>query len=144
MAGVDLRWNNSFPRWRPDGKELFFDNSGTMVAVDLTGTVPGGAFKAGVPERLFQGLMSIPPHNYDVAPDGRRFLVVSTRGAQDRPAPIVVVLNWNDGAELRGPFALDLDAKRVTRHASPLSDSCEIPENPPGLPSARRSMLHPV
>ena len=68
-----------------------------MVAVDLTGTVPGGAFKAGVPQRLFQGLTSLPPHNYDVAPDGRRFLVITDRAAQDGPAPIVVVLNWMTG-----------------------------------------------
>jgi len=39
--------NGCYPRWRQDGKELFFDNSGTLMAVDLTGTVPGGMFKAG-------------------------------------------------------------------------------------------------
>ena len=89
--------NSNYPRWRPDGKELFFDNGGTMLAVDLAGTVPGGVFKAGVPQRLFQGLQSLPPRNYDVAPDGRRFLVVTSRAVQDRPPPIVVVLNWMTG-----------------------------------------------
>jgi eukaryotic-like serine/threonine-protein kinase len=89
--------NNNYPRWRPDGKELFFDNGGTMLSVDLAGTVPGGAFKSGVPQRLFQGLQSLPPHNYDVDPGGRRFLVVTSRAVQYRPAPIVVVLNWMTG-----------------------------------------------
>lgn len=41
--------------------------------------------------------MNLQPHNYDVAPDGRRFLAVSARAAQDGAAPIVVVLNWMTG-----------------------------------------------
>ena len=89
--------NGYYPRWRQDGKELFFDNSGTLMAVDLTGTVPGGTFKAGVPERLFSGLLNIPPHNYDVTPGGRRFLVVGTPTTLHGTAPIVVVLNWMSG-----------------------------------------------
>ena len=94
---VSTGGGSTSPRWRPDGTELYLDNGGTMLAVDLTGTVPGGAFKAGVPQRLFQALMDLPPHNYDVAPDGRRFLIVSSRAAQDGLAPIVVVLNWMTG-----------------------------------------------
>ena len=27
-----------YPRWRPDGKELFYDDAGPMMAVDSTGT----------------------------------------------------------------------------------------------------------
>jgi TolB protein len=86
-----------FPRWRSDGKELFFDSVGTLMAVDLTGTVPGGAFKAGAPQRLFIGLQNLPPHNYDVTSGGRRFLVLSTGSVADGPTPIVVVLNWMTG-----------------------------------------------
>lgn len=85
-----------FPRWRPDGKELFFDGVGTLMAVDLTGTVPGGAFKAGAPQRLFLGLQNLPPHNYDVTSGGRRFLVVSMPSIMEG-SPIVVVLNWMTG-----------------------------------------------
>lgn len=86
-----------YPRWRLDGKELFFDSGGTLMAVDLTGAVPGGAFRAGVPQVLFQGLLNLPPHNYDITPDGRRFLIVSTPTVLDGTAPIVVVLNWMTG-----------------------------------------------
>ena len=89
--------NSTYPRWRPDGKELFFDSSGTMMAVDLTGTVPGGAFTAGASQRLFPGLVDSPPHNFDVAADGRRFLIVTGRSPRDELAPIVVVLNWMTG-----------------------------------------------
>ena len=66
------------------------------MSVDLSGTVPGGEFKAGTPRRLFTGLRAIGLHNYDVSPDGRRFLVV-TQGLETSSSPIVVVLNWKSG-----------------------------------------------
>ncbi|MGQ0732685.1 MAG: protein kinase domain-containing protein [Acidobacteriota bacterium] len=87
------------PRWRPDGKELFYDRTGQMMAVDLSGTVPGRQFKAGPPTPLFPGLRSMPPHNYDIAADGR-FLVLTTTAA-DTLLPIVVVLNWLSGLDER-------------------------------------------
>ena len=83
------------PRWRGDGKELFFVSpDGEVMAVDIT---LDPVFFAGVPHRLF----SADPTdlaNYDVRPDGQRFLIfMRQRGTQD--APITVVLNW--WAELR-------------------------------------------
>jgi Tol biopolymer transport system component len=83
------------PRWRGDGKELFFVSpDGEMMAVDIT---LDPVFFAGVPHRLF----SADPTdlaNYDVRADGQRFLIfMRQRGTQD--APITVVLNW--WAELR-------------------------------------------
>ena len=90
--------NNASPRWRPDGKELFYDSGGTMTAVELIGTQPGGEFKAGAPQELFRGLMGgLPPHNYDVTPGGRRFLIVSAQDLEAGPPPIVVVMNWTSG-----------------------------------------------
>ncbi len=86
-----------YPRWRSDGKELFYDRAGQLMAVDLTGTVPGGPFKAGTPQELFPGLSNLPPHNYDVTPGGQRFLVVVVTNHAAGPAPIVVVLNWKTG-----------------------------------------------
>ena len=69
-----------------------------MMVVDLGGTVPGGEFKAGAPQELFFALQGgIPPHNYDLAPGGRRFLVVTQQNLAGGPAPIVVVLNWTSG-----------------------------------------------
>jgi Tol biopolymer transport system component len=82
------------PRWRSDGKELFFVSPAddlTMMAVDVdTGT----AFSAGVPRPLFktaggQGLIT----GYAVRADGQRFLMPQ-RDAQPTTAPITVVLNW--------------------------------------------------
>ncbi len=89
----------TFPRWRPDGKELFYDRSGQMMVVDLTGTVPGGQFKAGTPQELFPGLNNLAPHNYDVTPGGRRFLLLAAPTLSAGGSPIVVVLNWMAGVK---------------------------------------------
>ena len=86
------------PRWRGDGKELFFVSpDAEMMAVDMT---LDPVNSPAVPHKLFQ-LKSADPNdlaNYDVRPDGQRFLIFTRqRGTQD--APITVVLNW--WAELR-------------------------------------------
>jgi Tol biopolymer transport system component len=86
------------PRWRGDGKELFFVSpDGEMMAVDIT---LDPINSPGVPHQLFplnraaaNDLMS-----YDVRPDGQQFVIFMRQlGTQD--TPITVVLNW--WAELR-------------------------------------------
>jgi Tol biopolymer transport system component len=86
---------STFPRWSRDGKELFYDNSGTLMAVDVSGTA-GAEFKPGPPREIFMGLRGLGGHNFDVTPDGRRFIVIS-EGLETSSAPIVVVLNWMSG-----------------------------------------------
>jgi eukaryotic-like serine/threonine-protein kinase len=83
------------PRWRRDGKELFYISpDGTLWSVDVS-TSP--TFKPGVPRSLFQTTTRFSPNyfRYDVTTDGQRFLanepVDSTAGYS---APITVVLNW--------------------------------------------------
>ena len=63
-----------------------------MMAVDLTGTIAGREFKAGTPHELFTGLRALGPHNYDITPDGKRFLVVTLEGQNAVPSPVVIVL----------------------------------------------------
>ena len=86
------------PRWRNDGKVLFFVSSAReAMAVDV-GPSQGGALKAGVPQRLFP----VNPTNlfndrnsWDVTPDGQRFLAISGQTqAPGQVAPITVVVNW--------------------------------------------------
>ncbi len=85
------------PRWRPDGKELFyFAAEGKLMSVDVT---PGTAFKAGAPKFLFQapifgGGASTENRYWDVNPDGKRFLINVAGGGS---APVTVVLNWQAG-----------------------------------------------
>jgi hypothetical protein len=84
------------PVWNPNGKELFYRSGDKMMAVDVT-TQP--AFSAGKPRVLFEGpylptALTFP--NYDVSPDGRRFLMI--KPAEQRSSSsltqIVVVQNW--------------------------------------------------
>ncbi|HKE24306.1 MAG TPA: protein kinase [Bryobacteraceae bacterium] len=88
------------PRWRRDGKELFYIASdGKLMAVDVK-TAP--AFQAEIPHALFdpqiQGGGSAQfVFRYDVAPDGQRFLVNTEGQAEAVAEPITVVLNWQAG-----------------------------------------------
>ena len=89
----------SSPRWRGDGKELFYlSPDAKMMSVEVS-TNP--VFKAGVPKALFQTAiyMSGGPTRtvtrYDATADGKRFLINSrVVGRTAPPSPITVVLNW--------------------------------------------------
>jgi Tol biopolymer transport system component len=87
------------PRWRGDGKELYYISADSkMMAVEVS-TSP--TFKAGIPRPLFQAPIwgGGTFHNvtrYDVTADGKRFLINSVTAdiATSAPAPITIVLNW--------------------------------------------------
>jgi Tol biopolymer transport system component/predicted Ser/Thr protein kinase len=80
-----------YPRWRADGKELFYTAPNLQqMAVD-TDTSKG--FQAGTPRLLFAAPPPLNDVGWDLAPDGRRFLFVAApRGA--RTVPFTVVVNW--------------------------------------------------
>jgi len=80
------------PRWRKDGKELFFLSPGLkMMAVDIQTSQAVGA---GVPHALFQTTArSAGASYYDVSADGQRFLI-ATEAGNTVDAPITVVVNW--------------------------------------------------
>ena len=72
------------PRWSRDGKELFFFEGNTLVAVEVS---TAGGFRTGKVERLF----SVPSRSpYDVSSDGR-FVMVEDVESQ---AVISVTENW--------------------------------------------------
>jgi eukaryotic-like serine/threonine-protein kinase len=80
------------PRWRKDGKEIYFlaPDLKTMAADIQTGQ----GIAAGVPHALFQtGVSVLPVRSYDVSSDGQRFLIASP-ARNTANAPITVVLNW--------------------------------------------------
>jgi Tol biopolymer transport system component len=85
------------PRWRRDGKELFYlAPDGRLMAADVkTGT----GFEAGLPAVLFQThprqpLSAMDFFTYDVTADGQKFLVNSKVDVSNT-APLSVVLNWS-------------------------------------------------
>jgi Tol biopolymer transport system component len=86
------------PRWSGDGRELFYRNGDKMMAVDVQ-TSP--VFRAGTPKMLFQGNYA---GSYDVAPDGKRFLMIKPpAGAQAPTDQVTVVLNWFEELRRRVP-----------------------------------------
>ena len=80
------------PRWRGDGKELFFETPGHLMAVDTK--TDGPSFEAGIPHLLFETRLGpTNRNNYVVTRDGKRFLV-EVPIEQGTTAPIEVVLNF--------------------------------------------------
>jgi Tol biopolymer transport system component len=83
------------PRWRADGKELFYLSADAkLMAVDIR-TDP--AFQPGAPHILFDaGITGSSPYfRYDVARDGTRFLIPAA-AAESASVPATVVLNWQE------------------------------------------------
>jgi len=84
------------PRWRQDGKELFYLSAdGKMMAVAVK---TGASFEAGSPAALFQTRrrqpVSIPEvFSYDVSGDGQKFLIL-TKVDEASAAPLSITLNW--------------------------------------------------
>ena len=80
-------------RWSRDGTELFYVESDTLIVVKVT-TRP--EFAMGAETRLFSSPNLVrrwPVPNYDVAADGKRFVMIERVG-DPKPAVIRVVENW--------------------------------------------------
>ena len=90
--------------WNPNGRELFYRNGDKMMTVDIS-TQPG--FAASTPRMLFEGRYEQPPvpvHNFDVSPDGQRFLMLKpVEQEQAAPTKINVVLNWFEELKQKVP-----------------------------------------
>jgi Tol biopolymer transport system component len=101
----DVKWlistsGGNEPRWRRDGKALFFMSGGVTsrdvmsVEVDTSTDM----FRAGVPQKRFTVRPFMPNsligafNSWDVTPDGLRFLVVSPESTT--APPVTVVVNW--------------------------------------------------
>ncbi len=85
------------PKWRADGKEIFFEappNGTSKMAVEVK--INGVAFETGVPQLLFKAPRDI---GWDVTADGKRFLLDAVPNEQGEATPITIVLNWR--AELK-------------------------------------------
>jgi Tol biopolymer transport system component len=85
------------PRWRRDGKEIFFISpSGMLMGVDVVEV--DGRLRFSAPRELFPiphrpGQASI---DYDVTADGKRFLLLAP-AAESAAAALTVSLNWQSG-----------------------------------------------
>lgn len=95
------RWQVSsggglIPRWRSDGRELFYVSPGTSPALIAVPIILGAAPEIGRGLKLFD-LRAGPPSltMYDVTRDGRRFVVNSRVGDEAPPAPLSVVQHFD-------------------------------------------------
>ena len=92
------------PLWNRNGRELFYRSGNKMMAVEIT-TEPN--FVLGSARMLFEGGQYMPPTgpysypfpNYDVSPDGQRFLMIT----KESKPQINVVLNWFEELKHRVP-----------------------------------------
>jgi eukaryotic-like serine/threonine-protein kinase len=91
------------PTWAPNGRELFYRSGNKMMVVAVE-TKTG--FAAAKPVELFEGNyesgLYVYSPNYDVSPDGQRFLMI--KGSEQESAMQVnVVLNWFEDLKRRVP-----------------------------------------
>jgi len=88
------------PAWNPNGRELFYRHADQMIAVPVT-TTP--ALAVGAPRVLFEQHFrktGWAERDYDISPDGTRFLMIS----EDRPrAELAIVLNWTEELKRLAP-----------------------------------------
>jgi Tol biopolymer transport system component len=97
FPGPGGRWQVSsggseFPRWRSDGRELYFvEPGGGLMSAEIKA---GEAFEAGTPRPLFQARIKrfFGGAQYDASPDGQRFIV--NMSEEDPSLPLTVVLDW--------------------------------------------------
>jgi serine/threonine protein kinase len=84
------------PRWRRDGKEIFYrtpDNK--LMAAEVNAV--GSSFTVGAVRPLFGDHPNGAPEGYDVSADGQRFVIPFEPGQPN--AAITLVINWT--AELK-------------------------------------------
>jgi Tol biopolymer transport system component len=83
-------------RWAPDGREIFYRKDKKFLRVAVT-TSP--TFSASRPELLFEGDYE----GWDIAPDGKRFLIVKDEAAESAPKHLNLVLDWFQDLKLHAP-----------------------------------------
>jgi Tol biopolymer transport system component len=82
------------PRWSRDGKELFYFAGQRLmsVAITLRPTFSSGPRKALFDAPVQTGYTN-DSHRWQVAPDGKRFLLLTNAG-KDQAPPLDIVVNW--------------------------------------------------
>jgi hypothetical protein len=95
---ITKRWQVSanggaYPRWRRDGKELFYvDPEDQFVAVGVE--TKGTSFSLREARPLFRENFFRAASPYDVSPDGQRFLINTS--AELGTLPLTLVINWKE------------------------------------------------
>jgi serine/threonine-protein kinase len=85
------------PMWARNGRELFYRNGDKMM---VTAVETRPVFAAAKPKLLFEGhygtgIGGFEP-DYDVSPDGQKFLMIKASEQESAATQLNVVLNWSD------------------------------------------------
>jgi len=84
------------PRWRQDGKEIFYQTpGGQLMAAEVR--IGEETVEVGAVHALFGGIPGGYFYLYDVSADGQRILAAVPAGSQKGPEPVTLVLNWAAG-----------------------------------------------
>ena len=110
ISGQGGKWQVSgdtglVPVWSPDGKELFFVRGDTMMSVSIEASETN--ITAGAPKKLFE----FPPgrrserdiRSFDIAPDGKRFILMRSANPGVGRRNINVVFNWSEELKAKVP-----------------------------------------
>ncbi|MBC7843889.1 MAG: PD40 domain-containing protein, partial [Gemmatimonadaceae bacterium] len=90
------------PAWSPDGRTIFYRADRRMMAATISSTEPREVTRRrALFTDTFDGDMPMPHRNYDVMPDGRRFVMIAP--TESRAPETIVALNWL--AEFRAKVA---------------------------------------
>jgi len=91
------------PVWNPKGHELFYRSGKKLMAVEYEAQQ---SFSPGRPKELFEGPYVPTPRSfpdYDVSPDGQRFLMLKPVEDQQATSQIIVVQNWIEELKQKVP-----------------------------------------
>jgi Tol biopolymer transport system component len=96
------------PLWSPDGRELFYRNGDSVMAVPVK---MHPTFSLDMPKLLFQGsyfpcsfhLVGYELNPWDISPDGKRFLMIKESASAAGAQRINIVLNWFEELKQRVP-----------------------------------------
>ncbi|MCL4522992.1 MAG: serine/threonine-protein kinase [Acidobacteria bacterium] len=99
LGGAGGKWQISAaggfaPLWARRGSELFYRNGPQVLAVAYSARPE---FAPSPPRALFEGRFEQHPRRegiYDISPDGKRFLMVKSAGAETGLSQLNVVVNW--------------------------------------------------
>ena len=89
MVSVD---GGTGPVWSHDGKELFYRAGDNMMSVEVRSITPLvlGARSKVMDVSAFESMYF---HEFDVSPDGQRFLFIRSE-PDARPSRLDVIVNW--------------------------------------------------
>jgi Tol biopolymer transport system component len=102
-AAGEFKWQVSngggnFPRWRRDGKELYYRAlDGNLMSIPVRANANGLEFgKATTLFRIVEPMGTF-AYPYDAAPDGQRILTLVPSGGGRSLPPLTLLVNWETG-----------------------------------------------